>query len=189
VPTGLAVGAGARRYIDGAAVTEQTTSFDPAGRPFRTETVVPATTGWIDTGLAKTYYNTFTYYPDGSVKTRLMLDPEAHRPNSACQTANDYGVTRPGNLPATGETFVSTSLDYASKYSGALVEIATRSGTMARLARMGVRNGAEWAAIRFPGMPVVSKGWASTKAFFKYEGKVLNIGLRNGAALGELTDP
>jgi hypothetical protein len=39
-----------------------------------------------------------------------------------------------------------------------------------------------------PVMPLVSRGWTSTSAFFKGEGGILNIGLGRGRGLGIFND-
>jgi len=43
--------------------------------------------------------------------------------------------------------------------------------------RFGVRDASDVASGAYPDMPMVSRGWTSTSAFFKGEGGILNIGL------------
>jgi hypothetical protein len=44
------------------------------------------------------------------------------------------------------------------------------------------------AAAAYPDMPLVSRGWTSTSAFFKGEGGIINIGLGRGPALDIFND-
>lgn len=59
----------ASRYLGGSTITEKVTSLDPAGKPLMTQLVVPAITGWVEGGLAKTYTTVYSYNPDSSLKT------------------------------------------------------------------------------------------------------------------------
>lgn len=86
-----------------------------------------------------------------------------------------------GRLPASSETFISPSASYASRYDGVTVQFTVRSGTTKALTGIGVRDQSE--ALRGSNMPAVSKGWASSNAYFKSKGKVVNIGLGQGRAL------
>lgn len=87
-----------------------------------------------------------------------------------------------GKLPATAETFISPSLEYASKYNGVTVQFGVQAGTTDALMGMGVRNaGLNGGA--YGGLPLVQSGWGSSSAFFKLEGNVVNVGLGKGAAL------
>jgi RHS repeat-associated protein len=101
----------------------------------------------------------------------------------------DFAIfQKTGAIPATGETFISPTAAYSSKYTGVLVEINTKQGTYDELMKMGVRNVAE--KHPYPELPLVenTKGWTQDNAFFKYEtpkggtGQV-NIGLGKGKAL------
>jgi hypothetical protein len=56
------------------------------------------------------------------------------------------------------------------------------------VASIGVRDGSAAASSAFPNMPLVSRGWTSTSAFFKGEGGVVNIGLGRGSALNTFND-
>jgi hypothetical protein len=91
-----------------------------------------------------------------------------------------------GNIPATGETFISPTKDFAANYDGVLLEINTKEGTLNQLKQIGVRNVA--AAHPDGSMPIVESGWTNTNAFFKLETNSaglsqVNIGLGNGEAL------
>jgi RHS repeat-associated protein len=88
-----------------------------------------------------------------------------------------------GRIPATGETFISPSEDFASTYEGATVRLSVRAGTMRALEGIGVRDTSLLAATRYPEMPIVGPGWGATSAFFKAEGGLINIGLGSGPAL------
>jgi hypothetical protein len=87
-----------------------------------------------------------------------------------------------GKLPATAETFISPSLNYARQYAGVTVQFALRGGTTDSLLNIGVRN-AGLGGEMFESLPLVQKGWTSSNAFFKLEGDVINVGLGRGTAL------
>lgn len=93
-----------------------------------------------------------------------------------------------GRVPATSETFVSPSGEYASRYEGVTVKFAVRGGTQDALAGVGVRDASAVASAAYPDMPLVSPGWTSTSAFFKGEGGILNIGLGRGPGLDIFND-
>jgi len=96
--------------------------------------------------------------------------------------ANYDALTATGKLPATSETFISPSLEYASKYNGVTVQFNVQAGTTDSLLGMGVRNaGLNGGA--YNGLPLVQSGWGSSSAFFKLEGNVVNVGLGRGSAL------
>ncbi|MCP4309497.1 MAG: hypothetical protein GY788_32405, partial [bacterium] len=96
----------------------------------------------------------------------------------------DFAVLQEtGHLPATYETFMSTSEEFASGFNGVLVEFRVQPGTQGALAEVGMRDVSRVATGLYPEMPMVSSGWSSTSAFFKGERGVLNIGLGNGKAL------
>jgi hypothetical protein len=61
--------------------------------------------------------------------------------------------------------------------------MVARPGTTDALLNVGVRDSSARAARAFPDMPLVSKGWSATSAFFKGEGERINIGLGRGTAL------
>jgi RHS repeat-associated protein len=89
-----------------------------------------------------------------------------------------------GKLSATKETFISPTQAFSEGYTGRLVKFTVRSGTTDKLAQIGVRDASAATRAAFPNMPLVSKGWTRTAAFFKGEGAShINIGLGRGAAL------
>jgi len=89
-----------------------------------------------------------------------------------------------GKLSATRETFISPTQAFSEGYTGRLVKFTVRSGTTDKLAQIGVRDASAATRSAFPNMPLVSKGWTRTAAFFKGEGTShINIGLGRGAAL------
>jgi len=88
-----------------------------------------------------------------------------------------------GRVPATSETFISPSGEYASQYEGVTVRFSVQPGETEALAEIGVRDTSALASAAYPEMPVVSSGWTSTSAFFKGEGGVINIGLGRSPAL------
>jgi RHS repeat-associated protein len=87
-----------------------------------------------------------------------------------------------GKVSATGETFISPSLETASKYNGVTVQFNVQAGTTDALLDMGVRN-AGLTQAPFGNLPLVQSGWGNSNAFFKLEGGVVNIGLGQGPAL------
>ncbi|MEI6605821.1 MAG: RHS repeat-associated core domain-containing protein [Verrucomicrobiota bacterium] len=89
-----------------------------------------------------------------------------------------------GKIPATGETFISPSLQYAQKYSGATVQFNIEAGTTDALMGMGVRNSARgFAGSVYEGLPAMDGQWTASSAYFKWEKGVVNIGLGQGSAL------
>jgi RHS repeat-associated protein len=88
-----------------------------------------------------------------------------------------------GSIPATSETFISPSLEYASRYEGVTVQFSVDAGTTDALAEVGVRDSSNVVTAAYPDMPAVSSGWTDTSAFFKGEGGIINIGLGQGTAL------
>ena len=90
-----------------------------------------------------------------------------------------------GRIPATGETFISPSLQYSSNFRGVKVRVEVAAGTQSSLLQIGSRSGkVTWAPCQ--SLPVVKRGWTYNQAFFKLEGDtrpVVNIGLGKGEAL------
>lgn len=89
-------------------------------------------------------------------------------------------------LPAGGrgsETMISPTRQFSEAYDGPLVEFTVRPGTTDALVGMGVRDRSALTAAAHPDMPLVSKGWKDTSAYFKGEGEQINIGLGDGPAL------
>jgi hypothetical protein len=85
--------------------------------------------------------------------------------------ANYDALAATGKLPATSETFISPSLEYAQQYNGVTVQFNMQAGTQNALMGMGVRNSAAgFAGTAYEGLPMVQSGWGSSSAFFKMEG-------------------
>ena len=84
------------------------------------------------------------------------------------------------------ETFVSPAQEYAQGYDGVTVRFSVRAGTQDALAGMGIRDSWAVPSAAYPGMPGPRSfsGWTRTSACFKGEGRVLNVGLGRGPALG-----
>lgn len=85
-------------------------------------------------------------------------------------------------------TFVSRSQAFASGYKGVLFEFQLNPGTLKQFEKIGVRNEVSNAAHPFSNLPLVTSGWKSENAFFKFETNrrglsEVNIGLGNGRAL------
>ncbi|MBN8851225.1 MAG: hypothetical protein BGO55_10020 [Sphingobacteriales bacterium 50-39] len=102
-------------------------------------------------------------------------------------SAKDFSIfQKTGELPATGETFISPTKAFSANYEGVLVEINVKPGTAKQLEGIGVRNAAS--GHPYGELPLVEKGWGQSKAFFKLETNVeglkqVNIGLGKGKAL------
>ncbi|WFE24849.1 ricin-type beta-trefoil lectin domain protein [Solwaraspora sp. WMMD791] len=89
-----------------------------------------------------------------------------------------------GGISATRETFISPTQAFSEAYEGVLVRFTVEEGTTAALESIGVRNNSAVTARRYPGMPLVMRGWRNKFAFFKGEGAGhINIGLGGGTAL------
>ena len=99
----------------------------------------------------------------------------------------DYDYLRmTGELPATGETFISPTKSFSSDYDGVMVRFELNGGTTSALEKVGLSNGdrAKLAREVYPDMPYVSGvKWTEDYAFFKAEGDQINIGLGKGKAL------
>ena len=96
----------------------------------------------------------------------------------------DYNeLVSTGKLPAGTETFVSPNASYASSYDGITVKFSIKNRTLNWLKKIGVRDTSALVSNMYPSMPIVSKGWMATNAFFKAEGTIINIGLGYGKAL------
>ncbi len=87
-----------------------------------------------------------------------------------------------GEIPATGETFISPSLEYAQGYEGVTVQFDVKAGTTDQLLEIGVRNPGLSGGV-YDSLPLAQSGWGESSALFKQEGDVVNIGLGKGSAL------
>ncbi len=97
---------------------------------------------------------------------------------------DDYATLHAsGKLPAGSETFISPSSSYVSTYKGVTVKFTVRNRTVNWLTKIGVKDGSPLVGGMYPSMPMVSKGWMATNAFFKAEHGIINIGLGYGKAL------
>ena len=100
---------------------------------------------------------------------------------------SDYDYLRmTGELPSTGETFISPTKSFSSDYDGVMVKFELNSGTTSMLEQIGLSNGdrAMLAKEVYPDMSYVSGvKWTENYAFFKAEGSQINIGLGKGKAL------
>jgi hypothetical protein len=94
-----------------------------------------------------------------------------------------------GRMPAGSETFISPTQEFSEAYDGALIRFSVRQGTTEQLTTIGVRDTSRLAMARFPDMPPASPGgWMRAHAYFKTEGKQINIGLGQGTALDIFND-
>ena len=81
-----------------------------------------------------------------------------------------------GELPSTGETFISPTSSYSENYDGVLVKFERNSGTTSSLEKIGLSNGdrARLAREVYPDMPYVSGiQWNEDYAFLKQKGHKL----------------
>ncbi|TCZ64238.1 hypothetical protein E0486_18240 [Flaviaesturariibacter aridisoli] len=98
-------------------------------------------------------------------------------------SVEDFSVFQStGKIPATGETFISPTRAFSEGYSGVLVRLDVKAGTLNELLSIGVRDPAH-PMTQALGLPAISKGWTGSNAFFKQEAGQINIGLGNGQAL------
>lgn len=88
-----------------------------------------------------------------------------------------------GELPPTGETFISPTQAFSEGYDGVTVKFVLQGGTTNRLLGIGVGNNSSQAVADYGVLPEVSSGWPERSAFFKGEGSQTNIGLGQGPAL------
>jgi RHS repeat-associated protein len=119
--------------------------------------------------------------------------PELLTPETYYRTMSEADYATLGNtgqIPATGETFISPNLQYAQQYNGVTVQFNVQAGTQNALMDIGVRNSAAGlTGTAYEDLPLVSGGWTDTSAFFKFEGQtvegdpLVNIGLGKGTAL------
>lgn len=72
---------------------------------------------------------------------------------------------------------------YSEKYTGVLVRFEVNPGTTQQLQQIGVRDTSNLAVQKVPDMPIGSSGWTKDNAYFKGEGKQINIGLGKGKGL------
>lgn len=90
-----------------------------------------------------------------------------------------------GQLPATTETSMAASLEYASgkytKNGGITFRLTTKLGTSAQLQEIGVAAGPKAAAEL--NLPIRSGSWMETNASFKVEGGQMTTQLGQGRAL------
>lgn len=100
-----------------------------------------------------------------------------------------YQLILTGRVPATSETMITPSAQYANRYRGVLVRLTVRPGTTEQLSQIGVRDSSKATALAYPNMPLVGQdGWTSSSAYFKNERGQLNIGLGEGEALETFND-
>ncbi|AJQ94186.1 hypothetical protein [Gynuella sunshinyii] len=130
-----------------------------------------------------------------------VLDFDAHGNEILYRTMSpaDFAkMQRTGQVPATGETFVSPLEAYSAGYDGTLVRITVKKGTMDQLQTIGV-SGNPGTSKLFPDLPTETSGWTANNAMFKLEGSkgaknahiramnegygVVNTGLGKGEAL------
>lgn len=69
-----------------------------------------------------------------------------------------------------------------------MVRFTVGPGMTDALASAGVRDTSALTSEAYPEMPLVSKGWMGTSAYFKGEGVQINIGLGRGTALDIFND-
>ncbi len=96
----------------------------------------------------------------------------------------DYDYLRiTGELPSTGETFISPTKSFSSNYDGVMTQLKVSKGTTKSLMEIGVSNNTSQSIRDFGRLPQVQSGWNVNNAFFKGEGTQTNIGLGQGRGL------
>jgi hypothetical protein len=131
-----------------------------------------------------------TALTDGALETAAEGTTEIAETETFYRTmsqADFLQLTANEVIPATAETFISPSLEYASLYQGVTVRFTVNPGTTESLLGIGVRN-AGLTGNPYAALPIVRSGWTSANAFFKLEGGVVNIGLGRGSALQIFND-
>lgn len=97
--------------------------------------------------------------------------------------AGDFAeLVATGRLVATGETFISPSLEFASGFEGVTVRFELAGGTTDALFNIGVRTGGLDGGA-FGSLNLAESGWGGANALFKLERGWINIGLGQGDAL------
>ena len=132
-------------------------------------------------GLGISYYATGSAFSSvGKVFSGLFGKTTYYRTMSV----DDYATLKStGQLPAGTETFITPNASYASGYNGLTVKFTVRNRTVNWLMKIGVRDTSPMLSSMYPSMPIVSKGWMATNAYFKLEQGIINIGLGYGKAL------
>lgn len=132
-------------------------------------------------GMAISYYATGSVTAStGKVLSGLFGKSTYYRTMSA----DDYTqLHSSGKLNATDETFITPDASYAQMYNGTTVRFSVRNRVVFHLEKIGVRNSAKLFPAKYSGMPLVKKGWGASRAFFKFERGIVNIGLGHGKAL------
>ncbi len=96
----------------------------------------------------------------------------------------DYDYLRmTGELPSTGETFISPTKSFSSNYDGVMTQLKVNEGTTKLLTEIGVSNNTSQSLKDFGRLPQVQSGWNVNNVFFKGEGTQTNIGLGQGRGL------
>lgn len=88
-----------------------------------------------------------------------------------------------GKLTGTGETTATTRLSEALKYDGVTFKLTMSPGTTEKMAEIGVSDGSQMVAQRYPNMAVGEAGWTKTSVRFKEENGDINFGLGRGSGL------
>jgi hypothetical protein len=141
-------------------------------------------TATITTGHA-IYHEFTTGHPGqaiGTIATLILIAALAKKLAPTAETApetffrtmsksNFNQLQATGRVPATSETFISPSQEYAQGYDGVTARFSVRAGTQDALAGVGVRDASAAASAAYPDMPLVSSGWTSTSAFLQRRGR------------------
>lgn len=117
------------RYLAGGTVTNQVNSYDTAGRPTSSSTIVPAITGLIPTELAGTYTTTTSYNADGSTNTVGLpaTGPVPAETLTLGYTATGLANTLTGSIAGTPATYV-TSTQYLQYGTISAMVFGTHAG-------------------------------------------------------------
>jgi RHS repeat-associated protein len=97
-------------------------------------------------------------------------------------------LQRTGRMPGTSETFISPTQSFSEGYDGVTVEFQMKPGTTAALEEIGVRDNSRLTRQQHGDLPPVASGWKEKNAYFKGEGKQVNVGLGTGDALDTFND-
>lgn len=143
-------------------------------------------TGFVMGGLASA-----TFYGAGKAVEVLRGGIQNVRANKGgseiyyrTMSQGDYDYLRmTGELPSTGETFISPTKSFSSNYDGVMAQLKVNKGTTKLLTEIGVSNNTSQSVKDFGRLPQVQSGWNVNNVFFKGEGIQTNIGLGQGRGL------
>ncbi|GAC44315.1 hypothetical protein [Paenibacillus popilliae] len=153
----------------------------------------PPTNGISEVGVTKNAEKSAVSNAEESAGKASKGTGETEKYYRTMSQKNYNYLVNTGKVPATKETCISPSREYAAQYDGVLVEFEVATGTTKALEAVGVRNNTKELIEKYPDLPTASKSWNKKNAYFKVEGRKgkkaigetqITIGLGTGQALG-----